>query len=96
MPSAVEIKRLKVQKSLWQKLQNKQRNSEHNKQERIVIEIKGCKQGKDFVDCNEWIDTVFAKSFKNDIPQIQQVKKGTKVESDPFYFLMCCAIIAFL
>ena len=95
MPSAVEIKRLKVQKSLWQKLRNKQRNSEHNKQERIVIEIKGCKQGKDFVDCNEWIDTVFAKSFKNDIPQIQQVKKGTKVESDPFYFLMCCAIIAY-
>ena len=53
MPSAVEIKRLKVQESLWQKLRNKLRNSEHNKQERIVIEIKGCKQGKDFVDCNE-------------------------------------------
>ena len=47
MPSAVEIKRLKVQKSLWQKLRNKQRNGEHNKQERIVIEVKVCKQGKD-------------------------------------------------
>ena len=41
-------------------------------------------------------DIIFAKSFKNDIPQIQQVKKGTKVESEPFYFLMCFAITAYL
>ena len=33
---------------------------------------------------------VFAKSFKNDIPQIQEVNKATKVESDPFYFDVLC------
>ena len=33
---------------------------------------------------------VFTKSFKNDIPQIQNVKKATKVESDPFYFDVLC------